>query len=605
MTMEYGFLKTAGRIINSGQSHSLIVSGNTQDLYYLPQDLGDRYVTIIEFLAQSWSRSGRIILIYELNGPIRFIDDGHKEKVKQAWVKWRTGMDADQLAIKDMVTGGKARASAEIIGKTFEDNLTTAVGQPTVALEFLRQLCLCSRSVVSGNPCLPENFIVLLESVDMMIPEGEIPRLSDADRHRISICQDWFSDPGFSRGGDAVVLLSESRSLINHRVSRLPQVIEVKVPFPDTEARQHYIQWFEEHEPGASNAVKRDDIALLARSTAGLPLHALNQLLKGALYERRHLAVDDVVPKVEEFIQQQLGEDVVEFKKPHQKLDDLVGFHGLKQFIREELIPRFDATGPEALTGAAVAGPIGVGKTFIFEAVASELDVVVLSLKSIRSQWYGQTDVIFERLRRVLEALDKVLVFIDEADTQFGGVGPDAHETERRLTGKIQQMMSDTRLRGKVIWLLMTARIHLLSPDIRRPGRVGDLIIPVLDPEGEDRDAFIRWAVESSLGEPISPETLADLRIRLSSFFAASFSSLRSELKATKILRGRPLMLADVHQVVQDLLVPPIAETRRYQTLQALTNCTRRRLLPDPNVTDATRASWQTELQVLEARGQR
>jgi SpoVK/Ycf46/Vps4 family AAA+-type ATPase len=89
----------------------------------------------------------------------------------------------------------------------------------------------------------------------------------------------------------------------------------------------------------------------------------------------------------------------------------------------------------------------------------------------------------FDYLRRVLDALAKVLIFVDEADTQFGGVGAETHSTERRLTGKIQAMMSDPRLRGRVIWLLMTARIQLLSPDIRRPGRVGDLIIPVLDPD--------------------------------------------------------------------------------------------------------------------------
>ena len=63
-----------------------------------------------------------------------------------------------------------------------------------------------------------------------------------------------------------------------------------------------------------------------------------------------------------------------------------------------------------------------------------------------------------------------------------GGVGAGTHDTERRLTGKIQAMMSDPKLRGRVVWLLMTARIHMLSPDIRRPGRVGDLIIPILDP---------------------------------------------------------------------------------------------------------------------------
>ena len=149
----------------------------------------------------------------------------------------------------------------------------------------------------------------------------------------------------------------------------------------------------------------------------------------------------------------------------------------------------------EDLLPPAIGGPIGAGKTFIFEAVAAELDMVVLVIKNIRSKYYGETDVIFERLRRVLMALSRVLIFIDEADTQLGGVGADTHATERRLTGKIQSMMSDPLLRGKVVWLLVTARIHLLSPDIRRPGRVGDLIIPVLDPEGKDREAFLDWVV--------------------------------------------------------------------------------------------------------------
>ena len=188
----------------------------------------------------------------------------------------------------------------------------------------------------------------------------------------------------------------------------------------------------------------------------------MRQLLAGAAYaDQNSSRPHDLIDKVEEFIQAQVGEDVVEFKKPSHTLEDVVGCTKLKEFLRRELIPRFKADPDKALPGAAVAGPIGGGKTFIFEAVAGELGVPVLVLKSIRSQWFGQTDVIFERLRRVLEALEKVVIFVDEADTQFGGVGAETHSTERRLTGKIQAMMSDPKLRGKVMWLLMTARIHL------------------------------------------------------------------------------------------------------------------------------------------------
>ena len=89
-----------------------------------------------------------------------------------------------------------------------------------------------------------------------------------------------------------------------------------------------------------------------------------------------------------------------------------------------------------------------------------------------------------------------MIILVDEADTQFGDLGPGSHDTEKRLTGKIQAMMSDSKLQGRVFWILMTARINRLSPDLRRPGRAGDLVIPVLDPTDEDRPAFISWLLQ-------------------------------------------------------------------------------------------------------------
>jgi SpoVK/Ycf46/Vps4 family AAA+-type ATPase len=221
----------------------------------------------------------------------------------------------------------------------------------------------------------------------------------------------------------------------------------------------------------------------------------------------------------------------------------------------------------------------------------------VLVLKSIRSQWFGQTDVIFERLRRLLLALDKVVIFVDEADTQFGGVGAEAHPTERRLTGKIQAMMSDSQLRGRVVWLLMTARIQLLSPDIRRPGRVGDLIIPVLDPAGDDRSEFVRWVLAAS-GVPSDESAVGQLDELTAGYSAAAFASLRSQLKATQ-----PESIERVVEIVRDQIPPDIAAARRYQSLQAMINCTRRSLLPDPDVGEEDRENWQQEIRQLELLG--
>jgi hypothetical protein len=144
----------------------------------------------------------------------------------------------------------------------------------------------------------------------------------------------------------------------------------------------------------------------------------------------------------------------------------------------------------------------------------------------------------------------------------------------------------------------MTARIHLLSPDIRRPGRVGDLIIPILDPIGEDRREFIRWMlkptniVDDALVDWLDQEGLEQ------DFSSAGYAALRSQLKAIP-----PANQDELKTTIRDFMQPAIKQTRRYQTLQALINCTRRSLLPDPNVSEKDRAQMEEEIRLLELQG--
>ena len=599
------FLRKAGRILNAGQSRALILTGNIHDVFHNNKGKSDEYCSLVEYLTASWNLPNLILVVYELNGPIRFIRDKDSEKVRKAWIEWRLGMSADQLAINRMMDTDKVAAEVDEVTGMYDDSFQKAVSNPTLALELMRQMCLCSRTKVGDSQFLKENLLIVVEGADMLLPDAPITSLNDMDRQRVSICHDWFSDLGFVNGDDSVVMIAESRSQLNQRIARLPQLIDVEVPSPDFDTRKHFISWFSRNDTKGRKIQLWGTQTELAELTAGLSLHALMQLLKGVRHGRAKLSQEEVVDKVEDFIKSQLGEEVVEFKKPGHSLNDVIGFSRLKSFLDKEVIPRFGMDSGEALPGAAIGGPIGAGKTFIFEAVASELDMVVLVIKNLRSKYYGETDVIFERLRRVLMALSRVLIFIDEADTQLGGVGADTHATERRLTGKIQSMMSDPLLRGKVIWLLVTARIHLLSPDIRRPGRVGDLIIPVLDPEGKDREAFLDWVASPVVSGKLTGEDRERFAKVTEGWSAAGFAALRSELKAKAKLQGNndKLTMNEVIAIINDLLPPAIGETRRYQTLQALVNCTRRSLMPDPKVTDKERAGWATEIRQLESKG--
>ncbi|MDA7680516.1 hypothetical protein N8633_01880, partial [bacterium] len=293
----YGFLKDAGRVINSGQARTLAFTGNIYDLFCAVDGEREDYVPLVNYLSTSWSLPGILVVVYELNGPIRFLNELDGQKMRDSWLRWRSGYDSNELAIKRMTAKGQAASDLDHLIGTYDDSLRKAINNPTLALELLRQMCLCSRTEIDGKPILDERLIIIVESADLVIPEAPVVSLNDKDRQRVSICHDWFSDPGFVNGEDTVVLIAESRSQLHHRVSTLPHLLEVEVPSPDIEVRKHFISWFNRTQL-ADRKIKlwgtQEDLATF---TAGLSLHAVMQLLKGATHENKKLTQESVLAK--------------------------------------------------------------------------------------------------------------------------------------------------------------------------------------------------------------------------------------------------------------------------------------------------------------------
>ena len=197
---KYSFFSRLAEVLNSDQSRSVILSGNVYDLYFN----GTNYVPLIPFVAEKSATNGLIRLVYELNGPIRILDD--REKLKNAWIAWKSGFDTETLIIRGMRTKGDSEY--DLLSKQFDQLLLDAIGNPTLALETMRQLTIASRSSLSGD------LLILIEAADMLLPmgNGDLASLNDKQLHRISICQDWFSDPAFMQGADSVILVADRRT---------------------------------------------------------------------------------------------------------------------------------------------------------------------------------------------------------------------------------------------------------------------------------------------------------------------------------------------------------------------------------------------------------
>lgn len=594
------FFDQIADIRNSGQSSSIVLTGNILDMFYAPKK--NDFVPLPDFLETEWKDIENLVVVtYKPRSQVKFSRAKDIELIRDAWVDIRIkeidSKEAESVPRIKIQDVEKREQRIKKIKSEFDSWLKKTDESSTIAVEFLRQLCLISSSETALSK---KNLVIIIEAADMIFPKGEFSRLYEFDRTSIAICRNWLSDPKFVRGNDAVVLLCESREELNQEISSLPQLREVQISSPDFEHRLHFINWFCNQQPGNKKPKFWKDERSLAELAAGLSIHALMQLLKECVFTGKTLQSKDVVLKLQEFIKNHIG-DMVKFLVVDYNMDDVTGNTKLKQFLETKFAKRLNIVGDGCINSVIAAGANGSGKTFVCSAVAGKLGIPVIILENFRDMYFGQSDVKIIRLELLLRALYKALVFIDEAHAAFGGTGRDVHETERRLTSRFLMMMSDRRLRGHISWILMTAYVHLLPPDIRRAGRGGDMIIPFLDPEGDDLKQFVKQSIKK-VCKNLDAEFIEKLAGKTKGFSAADFALLRDDLIAeASDKEDKKLSDDEILGVFNDRLPADISTERRIQALHALLNCTSRSLLPegtgDPY---EARKKWRKELLELE-----
>jgi len=135
-----------------------------------------------------------------------------------------------------------------------------------------------------------------------------------------------------------------------------------------------------------------------------------------------------------------------------------------------------------------------------------------VKLKNFREKWVGSSEGNLEKIFRLIRALGRCIVFIDEADQTLGrrDSGNNDGGLSGRLYSMIAQEMSDTSNWGKVVWVLASSRPDLIEVDLKRPGRI-DLKVPILPTTSRDESRALIAALARRYELPISPGELQQL----------------------------------------------------------------------------------------------
>jgi AAA+ superfamily predicted ATPase len=443
-----------------------------------------------------------------------------------------------------------------------------------------------------------KSLALIVEFAEMIAPQSDGGYLSESDRATTIYLRNWAEDPQFLQADVTFCLITEHITKLNQDVVRNPYSVPVEIGLPDTAERRELIeQQTAKVDWPTFSAITLDAAAEL---TGGLGRVHIQQILAEARRNPNKLTLESLLQRKTQLIEAEcLG--LLEFLKSGYTLDMIAGakeavaeLRGTAKMLRAgrlDVLPM----------GYLICGPVGTGKTFMVTCFTGEVGIPCVKLLNIRSQWQGVTEANLQKLLAIFRAMGPLAVIIDEADTWLGDrdAGGDSG-TSSRIFGTIASFMSDTTLRGRVLWFLMTARPDLLPVDIKRQGRAEEHV-PLFHPaSATDREELFKVFVKknriATKLKSIESQYQAAGAPRLSGADIEAVCIRASRLAA---MRGNKTVLAkDFKKAFKQFIPPVYAEEIEYQTLAAVMECTNRDLLP-PEYRDMPRGQLVARLREL------
>ncbi len=304
----------------------------------------------------------------------------------------------------------------------------------------------------------------------------------------ITLIRDWANDQLLTGHALATFLISENLNDLHPMLANNPRAVKIKIPLPDAGELSAASELLAPRFPIALGEFS-GGIATVAEQLAGATLGAVESLFKSKEHAKERLSAPDLVKLKKQLVENDCN-GLIEFIESRRSLDSLYGQEKVKAWLRQDVALWTQNDLAALPKGYLICGPVGTGKTFLVECLAGEAGVPVVKLKNFRDRWVGSTEGNLEKIFRLLQALGRCYVFVDEADQALGRrtAGSNDSGVSGRIYSMIAEEMGNSANRGRIIWVLASSRPDLIEVDLKRPGRV-DVKIPLL-PTTTAREGF-------------------------------------------------------------------------------------------------------------------
>jgi len=530
----------------SGTTSVFLLHGNSNDLMPRGESADDGYGTIADMLAEQLFGKWDLVLHYDLGRGLRAFA-GRNEKRLQKMIVLANEKIAD---------------------------LSTVKNDPGVVLQLIDRF-VRANIIAAGEKSL--SFAVIIDQASFLFPSGEPGRTSFAAAAMLVTLLNWAKSPHVKKMPMAFVLMDERRSDLSDRLTGSPHVAPIEIPLPAVEQRERFIKSTVGTRELA--AFSDFDVPTLARLTAGISLIDVAVLVKTAMETGQRLDAKLFRDLKKRLIEKQT-QGLLEFIEPKWTLDTVIGHEAAKSRLRQDAELLRKGRLDSLPMGYLLCGPVGTGKTFLAQCTAGEIGIPCLMLKNFRSKYVGETEGNLERVLSVLRAMGPVMVVIDEADAALGSREAEGDSgTSSRVFGMIAAQMGDTRYRGMILWMLLTARPDLLPIDLKRQGRA-EVHIPLFYPtdDKEVRQMFLTLA--KKLQGTLAAEDIPPVP-HIGQLSGADVEGLVGRALRVSLLAGSETITRQaLTEVFSEFLPSTQGIEKELQEIAAILECSDRHFLP-------------------------
>ncbi len=419
---------------------------------------------------------------------------------------------------------------------------------------------------------------IIIDHAGYVAPSGD--NLDLAEQTHLVTLLNWASSPYVKRLNMAFVLIDPRLTSIAERLTGNPHVATIEVPLPDAAERTAFLEAQIKASGKELASFSEYTVAELGKLTAGIGLVDLEVLVRSTVEGNRKLDRTYFKDLKKRLIERQ-AQGMLEFVEPKWGLDTVVGHEAAKKRLLDdaELIKRGELdTVP---MGYLFCGPVGTGKSFLATCVAGSIGIPAVVLKNFRSKYVGETEGNLERVLGVLRSMGPVVVIVDEADAMLGdrdqggdsGVGG-------RVFAMIASQMGDTSYRGKIVWMLLTARPDALPVDLKRQGRA-EVHIPLFYPVDQAELRHMLMILAKKAGTSLAEGDLPDVIPHQGNLSGADIEGIIGRAFRTSLLGGsRTITKAALGQALEGFMPSTQTLEREAQELAAIIECTDIEFLP-------------------------